>query len=342
MEIFQGILLVCVSGLGTGTFMWPLRWMHNFKFEHFWFIAMLSGLLVTPWVATSLLCPDMISAYKSVDSVVLLKANLFAVFWGIANILYGICVVRIGAALTGAILSALGASIGVLIPMVFKASGLFKDSPGINSPAGIIVTCGVAVVVIGLVIITFAGFGRDKVLKIAAQEKQGFLGGLIMVIIAGILSCGISFTFVYSQGPIVEAMKAHGAADIGANFAVWAIGLTGGALINILYPCYLMTKNKSWGVLSAHWKEIPLAVIIGIQFIIAVTLLGKGMILLGAIGASVGFGIQQAMQIIGNQLVGLLRDEWKGVYGRPRTLMYIAICILLIAGIIMACGKSLV
>jgi len=29
-----------------------------------------------------------------------------------------------------------------------------------------------------------------------------------MVIIAGVVSCGISFTFIYSQGPIVEAMKA--------------------------------------------------------------------------------------------------------------------------------------
>ena len=163
-----------------------------------------------------------------------------------------------------------------------------------------------------------------------------------MVIISGILSCGISFAFVYSQGPIVEAMKARGAADIGANIAVWAIGLTGGVLINILYPCYLMTKNKSWGTLLAHGKEILLAAVIGIQFIIAVTFLGKGMILLGAIGASVGFGIQQAMQIIGNQLVGLLRGEWKGVYGRPRTLMYIAIITFLIACIMMAYGKSLV
>jgi len=57
----------------------------------------------------------------------------------------------------------------------------------------------------------FAGFGRDKALK---NSKFGLEAswGVIMTIIAGILSCGISFAFVYSQGPILTAMKANGAA----------------------------------------------------------------------------------------------------------------------------------
>jgi hypothetical protein len=126
--------------------------------------------------------------------------------------LYGVCVVRIGAALTGAILGALGASVGVIVPMIFKTSGLFSGAPNLNSPTGIVILAGVAVVVLGIIIITFAGFGRDRILNTSQQQRSnGFLGGLIMVIIAGVVSCGISFTFIYSQGPIVEAMKANAA-----------------------------------------------------------------------------------------------------------------------------------
>ena len=34
--------------------------------------------------------------------------------------------------------------------------------------------------------------------------------------------------------------------------------------------------------------------------------MGKGMLLLGVLGASVGFGIQQAMQMTGTQLLGFI------------------------------------
>ncbi|MGA2068123.1 MAG: hypothetical protein ABSG86_24340 [Thermoguttaceae bacterium] len=36
-----------------------------------------------------------------------------------------------------------------------------------------------------------------------------------------------------------------------------------------------------------------LAIVIGINFSLAVTLMGKGMLLLGALGASIGWGIQR-------------------------------------------------
>jgi len=343
MEIFLGILLVCLAGMGTGTIAWPMKLMRKFEFEQFWFIGMLAGLVIAPWVITLVFCPNAIAAYKTVDTMVLVKANLFAIGWGVANVLYAICVVRIGAALTGAVLSGLGASVGVTVPMLFKASGLFAGAPDLGSQAGMVVLSGVAVVIIGIILITFAGLGRDRAFNRTEEQKKsgGFVGGLIMCIIAGVVSCGISFTFVYSQGPIVEAMKAQGAGDIPANISVWAVGLLGGALINILYPAYLMTKNKSWSMLGKCWGDVVLAAIIGIQFFVAVTLLGRGMIFLGALGASVGFGIQQAMQITGNQIVGFASGEWRGVHGAARKQMYVAIAILIIAAIIMAYGKSL-
>jgi hypothetical protein len=102
-----------------------------------------------------------------------------------------------------------------------------------------------------------------------------------------------------------------------------------------------MTKNKSWGILKTSGREIILSAIIGIQFFAAVTLLGRGMIFLGVLGASIGFGIMQSMQILGNQAVGFISGEWKGIHGKPRRQMYLAIAILILAAIIMAYGKSM-
>ena len=341
MSTAMGVAVVVVAGLIMGSSAWPIKLMRRFEYEHWAFIAMLGALIVIPWTVTLLFCPNCFRAYASVDSAVLVKSNLFSLGWGIANVLSLMCLIRIGFCLTGGILTGIGVSLGVSIPMFFKASGLFRNAPDLTSRAGLTVLAGVAVMLVGVVFASLAGFGRDNARQKTQQRKGSFLVGFIMVVIAGILSCGISFAFVYSQGPIVEAMKAQGAADIPANFAVWAVGLLAGAAVNVLYPAWLMTKNKSWHVLGRAGKELLLAPIIAVNMSVAIALMGKGMILLGVLGASVGFGIQQAMQMTGAQGVGFISGEWTGITGTPRKRMYLAIGILIIAALIMAYGNSL-
>ena len=342
MGTYWGVVIVVIAGLIQGSGAWPMKLLHKFKFEHWWFVAMLVGLILAPWIITLTLCPNALDAYQSIDRGTLLKANLCALAWGLANILCGLCFIRIGIALTGGILTGLGVSVGVTVPMIVKGSGLFSEAPNLSSSAGKCVLVGVAVMLLGVIFAALAGFGRDRALQKTDQPRSGsFLGGLIMVITAGALSAGISFAFVYSQGPIVSAMKARGAGEIPANFAVWAVGLLGGALINVTYPAYLMTKNQSWHVLIESWKELGLAFFMGVNFIIGVAILGKGMLLLGPLGASVGFGVQQAMQMLGSQGVGFASGEWKGVMGTPRKQMYLAIAILIAAALVMAYGNTL-
>ena len=129
--------------------------------------------------------------------------------------------------------------------------------------------------------------------------------------------------------------------SIAATFAVFAVGLFGGALVNIGYAVYLLTKNKSWNVFAQSGKELALAVIIGVDFSVAVALMGKGMLLLGALGGSVGWGIQQAMQMTGTQALGFISGEWRDVRGKPRVQMYLAIAILIAAAVILAYGNTL-
>ncbi|MBN1345925.1 MAG: hypothetical protein JXQ73_24760 [Phycisphaerae bacterium] len=341
METVLGIAVVAVAGLIMGSSAWPFKLMKKYQFEHWWFVGMLVGLIIMPWTITLVGCPRPFEAFATVPTSALVKANLFAFGWGIANVLCGVCFVRIGMALTGALLTGMGVSVGVTVPMIVKGSGLFKDAPGLGSPAGLTVLAGVGVMLVGVVLASIAGFGRDRSLAKLEQKSGSFLVGLIMAVSAGVLSCGVSFAFVYSQGPVVEAMKAHGAGEIPATFAVWAVGLGGGVLVNIAYPIYLLTRNKSWGVLLASGKELGLAVIIGINFSVAVALMGQGMLLLGALGASVGFGVQQAAQMTGSQGVGFISGEWRGVHGRPRGLMYAAICVLILAAGVMSYGNTL-
>jgi L-rhamnose-H+ transport protein len=340
MNTFLGIVIVILAGLSVGASPWPIKCMRRFQFEHWSFIAMFVGLVGT-WAVTLLACPDAIGAYQSVGWGVLAKSNLFSLSWGVANVLFMFCVARIGVSLAMGILSGIGVSVGVLIPMVFKGSGAFQNAADLWSRTGAIVVAGVVVMVLGVTLLSTAGLLREQKGE-SQQPSRAFRVGLLLIDLGGVLSAGISFAFVYSQDPIITAMKARGASDIPANVAVWAAGLFAGVLINVLWPAWLMTRNKSWAVLFEAPGEIPLAAIFGLMLFTGFGLMGKGMLLLGALGASVGFGIQQSMQVLGSQAVGLIAGEWRGAGRKVITIFVLAIVALLLATAIMSIGNATV
>lgn len=342
-SILFGILITAMSGLVMGVSPGPLKFLKQFKYEQFGFISMFVALLLIPWALTIILCPDIFTILSEIDSVILIKANLFSMCWGIAQILAMLCFIRIGVSLTYGILCAIGASVGVITPMVFKASGIFSEAPSLVSQAGLIILFGVAVMIMGVYFSALAGLKREKMTEKQGNGKKSgsMVTGLIMVILAGFLSTGWGFAFTYSQDSIFTAMAAHGVPDFASKIALWAVVLFGAALINILYPVYLLTRNKSWHIIPKNSKDILLSAFYGLLFFIPSVLLGKGMLLLGALGASVGWGINQGLIIIGGQILGFSAGEWKGVSGKPRRYIFIAIAILIVSMVILAIGNTL-
>ncbi|MDD5509169.1 MAG: L-rhamnose/proton symporter RhaT [Bacteroidales bacterium] len=348
MELVIGIVFATLAGLGAGTSAWPFKVIKEMHFEQYVFLNILSGLVLYPWIVVLIKVPDPGLMIETVGAKTLIISNILSVAWGVANLLCMICIIRIGAALTGAILSALGMSVGIIVPLILKGSGLFTNAPDVFSRPGLLIMIGLLVVIAGVVLVSVAGFGREKVLKNASgqvRKKQAsgdFRRGLVLAIIAGILSCGLGLSFVYSQGPIIEAVKQQGAGEMVANVAVWALACLGGALVNIGYAVYWMTRKKTWNLLFIRKDELICSLLVGLQFLGSMVLMGRGMVMLGILGASVGFGIQQSMQIIGNQMVGFIGGEWKGVFGQPRKTMYVALGVIFIAVIVLAYSNTII
>jgi hypothetical protein len=63
------------------------------------------------------------------------------------------------------------------------------------------------------------------------------------------------------------------------------------------------------------------------------------MLLLGILGASVGWGIAQGSIILGGQLLGFASGEWRGVAGKPRHYIYTAIAVLILSMLILTLGN---
>ena len=336
-----GFVMVLLGGVLAGGCAAPIKLMRRYRFEHWAFVSALTGQVLLPWMVTLTVCPGAASALRSVDSAVLLKANLFSMAWGVANVLCGLCLVRIGFSLSIGLLTGIGLPIGVLLPMVFRGTGQFADAPGLATPSGLLILAGVGVMVVAVVLTAKAGFGRDASGQGERTQGGRFRTGLLMASVAGLLQVGLSFAFVYSQGPISDALAAHGASTLFAGLGVWAVTLPGGALVNLVYPAWLLTRNRSWSVLLSSPRELTLSVTIGIAFFLFFMTMGTGMRWLGALGASVGFGISQAAQILASQAIGFLSGEWRGVEGQPRRQMVRAIVLLLIAVAVMAAGRAI-
>lgn len=341
MALLSGILVSGAGGASAGALSWPMKLMKKFDFEQTWFPGMLFGLILLPWLVTLCFCPNAIEAYGSVDIGIIIKSNLFSLAWGIGNVLLGISLVRIGASLSFAILSGVGIPLGVIVPMIFKGTGRFQEAADLNSPAGHVILIAMVLMLVGVVFVALAGFGRDKMLDKKDEKEGGFLGGLIMCVISGICSVGPAFAFVYSQAPIRNAMLERGASEWPAAIAVWALGMLLGVLVNIFYPAFLLTKNKTWNVLKENPKEIGLSLIVGFNLFLAFALWFMGMLLLGPLGASIGFGIYFALQILAAQGLGWFSGEWKGVHGRPIWQMGTAVVILVGAAAVMAYASTM-
>ncbi|GDY13541.1 hypothetical protein LBMAG53_24190 [Planctomycetota bacterium] len=334
-----GLLLVIVAGAIAGAMAWPVKLQRTFAMEHWSFAAWLAGLVVLPWLTLFTVFPPAGQAIADVPLRPLLIANAWSVAWGIANVLFSICLMRIGFGLSTGLLTGIGLPIGILVPMVFQGSGGFAQAPSLLSEAGQIMVGGTAVMVVAVILIAWAGLARDAS-RTATGSSGGSLTGMAMAASAGVLQVGLSFSFIYSQGPITEAFHARGASPLVANLGVWALVLPGGALINVGYAAWRMTWLRNWGTLLGSPSDFALSVLIGVNFLVFLLCYGLGCQWLGAVGAALGFGVYQAMMIVSAQTVGILGGEWRNTPRRPRWLMACGVILLLAAVALMAWGQS--
>jgi len=327
-----GAGLAVIAGISVGLFAAPIKFMAKYRYEHWAFVNALVSLIVLPWGLAFALCPGLADALQQISATAYLKANLWSLAWGVANVLCGLCFVRIGVSLTMGLLTGVGLPVGVLLPMVFKGSGQFATAPSLLSPVGLALLALTLVLVFAVALMARAGFERERG---GLKTNGSFKGGLLMAIAAGVLQVGLSFAFVYSQGPLMEALKAHGAGESGAIAAVWAATLPGGALVNVLFPLFLMLRGRNVRALLFP-KDFCLTLVMSLFFVACLLCMGNGMRMMGALGASLGFGLYQGFQTLSSQGVGVFSGEWRGAARRTKALMVSAVVLMLAAVSVMA------
>ena len=136
----------------------------------------------------------------------------------------------------------------------------------------------------------------------------------------------------YAATQAAKSVRAHvETGSIPAAFGACMIPLFGGTLVACGYAVFLLFRNRSWALFLHGGWDVALVIIMGLTNSLSFLLWGKGTLMLGAVGASIGWGISQATKVVGSVGLAYVSGEWRGVQGTPLLQMRLAVAILIVA-----------
>lgn len=329
---FAGVLL---GGFLNGTFVLPMKRMPEWRWENTWLVYSVVGLIIVPWVTAIAVVPQLGHIFHQTSWSTLTKVLIFGFGWGVGSVLFGLGVNRLGLAVGYGIILGLTSAIGALLPL------LVVHPDRLWTPQGEALCTGTLLVIVGIVFCAVAGSRRDKDAKgLARIVPGGFAAGLVICILAGILSPMLNFAFVFGETLQRQAISLGSRASMASN-AIWSLAVTAGFIANSGYCVHLLRKNRSWCYFSAaanparYWLGGSLMGILCFGSFIAY---GMGATALGRLGGIVGWPLFLSMSIITSNLWGALTGEWRGASYRSYAYFLAGVGFLLVAITVIARG----
>ena len=329
--VWGGLALTFVAGLCSGNSMLPMKFARRWQWENTWLIFSLFSLVIFPWALAILLAGNLRGIYCSLLPGQLLLPLVLGAAWGVAQVLFGLSIARLGQALSFAIVISLGSLGGALVPLFFNNRAVFGTSNGA------LILCGLAVMLAGIVLSARAGSSREQGAK--KETGSGYALALALAILCGLLAPMINYSFVFGQEIAARAVQL-GISPIRAAYTVWPVTLAGGLLPNLAYCLYLLSKKKTWVLFRGPWlPDAGFAVLMAVLWMGALAIYGVASVCLGALGTSVGWGLIQILSIMTANIGGLLTGEWTAAPISARRTLYGGLALLTVATVLLAAGN---
>ncbi len=348
MTLIAGLTLTLLAGITMGFSMWSIKWAHVWKWENFWFVYVIASLIIAPLVLAYSSLPHLSHVYSILTPRELLLPFVFGIFWGFAQLGAGICVHRLGFAVSGAVLNGVGLAVGTLIPLIVLHSEVLLQRSALLIIFGVALTTG-AVTLCGT-----AGYRREELAKkqgrgagfassqtAMAQNsstRKEYFRDLAIAFGAGILSALLNIALAYSSG-IMDKVRANGGDQNWAPFAVWPIALIGGSVVNLCYSVYLLIKNDSWQYFGKKPGEIVNPLLAGCMWMGAIALYSSATTYLGTLGISIGFALFTITMILSGQTATIVTGEWRLMDRNILRSFYLGISLFIVAVLAVAAAN---
>ena len=349
----QGVLLHAIGGLAAASFYIPYKKVQHWAWENYWLVGGFVSWIIAPWVLAMLILPQTPAILAQASVKTILWTVFFGAMWGIGGLTFGLTMRFLGVALGYAIALGLTAVFGTLIPPLFSGELLVIA----QTASGQVLLLGVFVCVIGIVLGGKAG--RRKEAELTDEQKQqtiaefNFAKGLIVAIVAGVMSASMAVAFVAGK-PIAELAVDNGAPPLWQNLPVLIVILFGGFLTNFGWCVSLMIKNGTAGELLGNRPTASappfersrlslnyvLCGVAGLTWYLQFFFYGMGTTRLGEYEFS-SWTLHMAFIIVFSTLWGLALREWKGVSRVTHAWNAVGLIVLILSIVIIGWGNTL-
>ena len=327
-NLWLGLLLTMVAGLLSGNCMLPMKFARRWPWENTWLVFSIVSLLILPWALAFALLDHVGGVYAALPASAFAAPLCFGAGWGIAQVLFGLSITRLGMALGYAIIVGLGALLGTLVPL------FVRNREVIATGRGTLILSGVAIMVLGIAVSAFAGKAREGSGVRAAGG--GYAAALAVAVLCGLLAPMLNYAFAFGQGIAKEAVR-QGASPQAAGYAVWPIALLGGLIPNAAYSFWLLSRNGTWKRFRGAWRpDVWFGCLMGVLWMGAFAIYGVSSVYLGALGTSVGWALFQIFMIMTANLSGVLTGEWKDAPPAAKRGLWVGLALLAIATAVIA------
>ena len=328
-------MLTILAGVMSGNCMLPVKFLRSWRWENMWWVFSLLSLVVFPWGLALLLVHHLGGVYAALRPSQLLAPIAFGAGWGIAQILFGISVARLGLGIAYAIIVGIGAVLGTLVPL-FAA-----QYSAVNSRALSLVLAGVSAMVLGIAITAWGGHLKDQPSKAGSSpfQRSSYPAAILLAVLCGFMAPMLNYSFAFGQDIALQAV-ARGNSPYLAGYSVWPAGLAGGFLPNAAYSVYLLSRGRSWSAFRAPFPDMLWSSLMALLWMGAFALYGMSTAFLGTLGTSVGWGLFQIFMIMTATLSGILTGEWRKAPGRAKLFLSTGLGLLIIATLFFTSGNA--
>ena len=343
-----GVLYHWMGGLASASFYVPFRGVKRWSWEIFWLTGGLFSWLIAPWFFAWLGTADLFGVIAQVPVHVVGLCVLFGVLWGFGGLTYGLTMRYLGLSLGMAVVLGLCTVFGTLIPPIFQ--GKVQDTL-LATLSGRFTLLGLAVTMLGIVIVALAGARKDAALseaqKAAVIAEFDFRKDIVVAVFSGVMSA--CFAFGLTAGEPVKALSAAaGTGPLWTGLPTLCLVMFGGLITNAIWCLGLIVRNRSAGQWLGRGKEKQAPLLANYLFCALAGTLWYFQFFFYTMGESqmgrFGFSswtIHMASIIIFGTLWGFSFHEWKGASPRVRATVGIGVGVLVLATVIIGYGNKL-
>jgi L-rhamnose-H+ transport protein len=318
-----------------------MKFARKWAWENIWLAWTFFALVFLPVATAIATIPALGAVYRDTGVHDIAIVMLCGAGWGLAQVLFGLSIDVIGIGLTFSIVLGVSAAVGSLIPLLrlqHAGAGLSVASP---------ILPGVALVLAGVAVCAVAGQMREGAQGPREKKLKPFGVGLAMALCSGVCAASMNFGVAFGE-PILRNAAAHGAAPAQVVNAVWLPLLMAGAIPNIAYCIYLLTRQRSWSNFRIPQTPVylVLAVVMAILWFFSTALYGVATTQLGELGLVIGWPVFMSLIVVTAGILGMVTGEWKHSGMKPVVLQMVGMLLLVLAVVALsrtqknASGKS--